>query len=369
MKTPQLASSTTGHSGSQVTDRSISPKPGKTSQVRAKRTARSAGGDHAHAEQDASVGRAERHRVDRVGVPGDRRGRRTAGARLQAGAPSRSAMQAALPPTYVRHQVDVGDDAPGAVGRPPHVRALLDGFRRQVRGGELDRARAPASTHVRRRRPGRAASASRAEAVPDAEPAVVGRRGVPAGARRPARSATDTGQVALGGGVVPQRRLVVVAQNSQRPVIEAHCISGVGGAAVGGGDLGPARPRRRRRSVRSGRRGGRRGRRPSNTGGQEPSDGADGAVAPATSGPAEVVRTGRPANCTAREPTQENGQPPGCSAALPSDGAAARGPTGQMSAARGSGDCPVLARRRTTDGRSCRRSDTQSERAAHLDGG
>src|SRR3712207_3766415 len=29
-----------------------------------------------------------------------------------------------------------------------------------------------------------------------------------------------------------------------------------------------------------------------------------------------------------------------------------------MSAARGAGDCPVLARRRTTDGRSCHRSDS-----------
>ena len=41
MNTPQPASSTTGHSGFQLTPRSIRPKPGKTSQVKAQSTARS----------------------------------------------------------------------------------------------------------------------------------------------------------------------------------------------------------------------------------------------------------------------------------------------------------------------------------------
>ena len=301
-------------------------------------------------------GAPQRRRVDRVGVPGDPLvGRRPARPRARRRAAGRRCRPRCRRRRCVIRSMSVATNQARSAGH--HRLALCSAG--SARGS---RRRSSTGPRISTYSPARQSEASvgsggaEAEAVPQAEPAVAGRRRVPGeDGGQPGRRPTPAG--------VPRRGRRSTARAGRRcrgtpsdPVIEAHSMARVGGAAVEGGDLGPGhvlvglvdRPNSRRRIADRGVEDagvGLEDRR------DERGDGAGRRVARRRPGAAESRLAG--VRRTARARTYpENGQPPGCSAALPSERAAARGPTGQMSAARGSGDCPVLARRRTTDGRS-----------------
>ena len=180
------------------------------------------------------------------------------------------------------------------------------------------------------------------------------------------RAATDDRQVPLGGGVVPQPGLVVVAAELPGPGDRGPLHGRVGGAAVEGGDLRPGHvlsgssesmPNSLVVGIAHGR---------VEDAGVGLEDGRDGDATRWSAKGRSVL--GDPGELHRKNLPRERTTPGLFRGAVPADQGSCTRADWTMSAARGSGDCPVLARRRTTDGRSAV-AQTESERAAHLDGG
>jgi hypothetical protein len=241
------------------------PEPGQDQPGQGAEDGKDADGEQAHRRMITHQGRAGEE-----GQPGPSASMRSPG---KAGAASRTGRGEELgharpaAPDVGGRQVDVGHHAPGAVGRPPQVGALLVRLGREVAGRVADRAvdedHVPATAQ---QEPGWHLGRGEvvAEAVPASEEAVVRCRGV-AGQQRP----PDGAPRRQGGAPRWDRRPRPGAGSRPDRGSGAHCIAGGRAAVV------RRRPRTSGSSTSasvpgSGPRDGRCGRRPRRRRGRGP---------------------------------------------------------------------------------------------------